>query len=466
MNTPHDIDVLSAFRDLLTLSTTSQKKTMLLSIRESLKHDYSDMKAKSDISFDDYVEVVRDFDPVSNFDDGIMAEIESLGLLKKSNKPQTQWLSLDDRDYCYTDNSKFKHSPKAISDFPAIFGLMNEVNKLDCTTKDADAALVLVYNTNSAGINWHDDGEQLIDGNSSISAVTFGSSRNIQFCDHTSYPRLPQHTVQCGNHDIMVMKPGCQERLVHRVCRDGVSNEPGRRIVISFRKLVPKNDDSVTSHDLFGVTSDGGTDDDTPVRHVSKVTIIAGDSHTVGLDHVKLGRKGKRNVVNLSERGAHIADVKKQLEKFYMSHEHAGGNVIVEKIFICVGTNDIRHCEEKGTRSMKVPLLYLAEQIKLMFPDAAVWFQSLLPLPWQNKFTYKNVEQFNQVIYEVCRQSQSYYLNVFQDFLVYNPYYGFSYRYEPLFVNYKNIHLNRTGLSILARRYINLIHNNFNPLGY
>ena len=265
----------------------------------------------------------------------------------------------------------------------------------------------------------------------------------------------------------MVMKPGCQKRLVHRVCRNGSSDEnnSGRRIVISFRKLSSDENDPEISVNLNKSTA-ADYEENSFQGPATKVTVIAGDSHTVGLNADKLGRKGKKTVVNLSESGAKIGDVQKSLEKFCMSDEHANGKLVVEKVFISVGTNDIRNCLEKGTRSLNSPLLYLAEQVKLMFPDAVVWFQNMIPLPWQNKYTYSNVEEFNKIIMEVCRHAQTFYLDIFNEFLVYNPYYGFSYRHEDLFIHSKNIHLNRLGLSILARRYINLIHSSFNPLGY
>ena len=148
-----------------------------------------------------------------------------------------------------------------------------------------------------ASINWHDDGEKLIDGNSSISAVTLGSTRDIQFCNHTSYPRLPQHTVSCGNLDVMVMKPGCQERLVHRVCRNSSSDEDnsGRRIVISFRKLsADDNDPKISVNFNKSTAADHG--ENCFQGPATKVTVIAGDSHTVGLNADKLGRKGKRRL--------------------------------------------------------------------------------------------------------------------------------------------------------------------------
>ena len=463
-------DFPPAFREMLEKSSPSQKRAMIIALQNSLKEDYIN-QSKSNIDFSEYIEVVNDFLPPNYFDEGITAEVESLGLFnKKSSKPQTQWLSNDNRAYCFSDNSRNSHPSKDILQYPNICKLMEMVNGVESTTQNADAALIIVYNKDQAGIDFHDDGESLIDGSSSISTVTFGSARDVQFCDHTLYPRLPQHSVNCGNHNLMIMKPGCQQRLVHRVCQGKTNGEEDeRRFVISFRKLSPPDSSPDTDPEIsFGVSSPAAKQQKSSPspRSTPRVTLIFGDSHTIGLDESKLGRKGRKRVVNMSQPGAHIGDVRKQIESFYLSEEHASGNVIVEKVFVSVGTNDIRDCRENGTRVLKAPLLYLAEQLKLLYPEAVVWFQNLVPLPWQHKFTFRNVQEFNKIIYEVCKHTQMYFLDIFNDFLVFNPRYNSLRRRESLFVDSKNIHLNKFGLSRLARRYINLIHNSFNPLGF
>ena len=133
---------------------------------------------------------------------------------------------------------------KDIRKFQGICKLMDKVNKEPSTTQNADSALVKVYNTKNAGIDFHDDGEKLIDSKSSISAVSFGTSRTIEFCRRVKWPRSPELSLKVENHDLMVMKPGCQEHLVHRVCPGTQSN--GWRVLISLRKLSPLGDDNLS----------------------------------------------------------------------------------------------------------------------------------------------------------------------------------------------------------------------------
>lgn len=183
-----------------------------------------------------------------------------------------------------------------------------------------------------------------------------------------------------------------------------------------------------------------------------------GDSISAGLDEVKLGRKGRQLVKNLSSGGVTISDVSKQLDDFYVSNN----NHPVDKIFICVGANDIRYCHDKGVKHLKSPLNDLAKQINLLFPDAKVWFQSIIPFPIQHRFTINNILSFNDLLYEVCMVNHMYYIDCVESFLGPD-----GFRSEYLFHNIYNIHPNNRGLSILARIYLRLIHSRkFNPLGY
>ena len=353
---------------------------------------------------------------------------------------------------------------------------MELVNMNSKTTNDANSALVIVYNNNRAGIDFHDDGESLIDGNSSTATVTFGSSRTIEFCDHTLRPRIPLHSIVCDNRDMLIMKTGCQKALVHRVCKgnnlsDSQSNE--FRVVISFRKITGDNvaqenlEDSQISVNLDPPNAAILPSLVTPQHTPKKITVVAGDSFTAGLDANRLGRNGRKTVVNISRGGASVGDVEKQFDTFYMSLPDTDNTPVVEKVIVCVGTNDIRNCRENGVRHLKRPLITLIEKIKLLFPDSNIWFQSLIPLPVQNQFTIANVEQFNSLLFEVCSYMKIYFLNIFHIFLKYDRERRGLFRSEFYYVNNKNIHLNKFGLGLLARAYIRVIHSNrFNPLGY
>ena len=457
------------FFKLINSCNLDVKKAMLVALSNSVNNDIKNL-SNTCINFDQYVVHKKQFLPDNHFDAEVFADVTELGLFKKSNKPLTQWLSLDSRDYCFSDNPRLKHPAKDITKYQGICKLMDLVNKESSTTQNADAALVLVYNNNNAGIGFHNDGEKLIDTNSSISTVSFGSSRSIEFCGRGKWPRIAEHSIEVCNHDLMVMKPGCQEHLVHKVCPGSTGQQPDDwRVVISFRKLSPiANEDSVADPDVSFdkiTPPEKKEEEKEKVQPPVRVSLIAGDSFTAGLDAERLGRKKRANVINLSKGGATIQGVINQLNEFYTSNGNE--NVIVNKVFICVGANDIKNCRDDGIRHLKSPLVHLSKQVRLLFPDADVWFQNLMPLPLQHEFSIRNVQEYNKLVYEVCSFTKSYFLDIFEKFLSLDYRTGNYYRCESLFVNTSNVHPNKRGLGVLAKSYLRLIHSNrFNPLGY
>ena len=268
----------------------------------------------------------------------------------------------------------------------------------------------------------------------------------------------------------MIMKPSCQNHLLHRVSQGVAGQKTGAwRIVISFRKTTP-NLDITTDPEISFDNQDKALKDDSTKSPLldfkapnKKTCLIVGDSFSAALDPEKLGRFGKKPVINLSKSGAKIDDVIDQLDNYFISNK----KVTVDKVFVCVGTNDIRHCGENGVRHLKSPLVQLSQKISVLFPDAKVWFQSLIPLPLQHEHSVDNVEQFNGLLYEVCTFTKAYFNDVFEKFLEYDYYSDSFYRKDSLFIRCPNIHLNKRGLVILAKHYLKLIHSNrFNPLGY
>ena len=457
------------FFTLLENCTPIQKKEMLIVIRNSLSSD-SKSNSSENIDFTQYVEHSSNFVPDNFLEDALMAEVSDMGLLKKSGKPLTQWLSSDERPYYFSDKTHLKHDAKNIHDYPTVCQLMDLVNQDTRTTQNANSALVIVYNDNGDAINFHDDNEELIDSKSSISTVSFGSTRKVEFCSHSLRPRRCQYSVDCSNHDLMIMKPGCQNRLLHRVCKGNTPlTTDNIRVVISFRRLVtdsPERADPEVPVDDQSTDSNSSTVSAATPTPAKKVTIVAGDSFIVGLDVERLGRKGKKSVVNLAKGGATISDVENQLETYFMSAD-VGSAPDVEKVILCVGTNDIRNCKENGIRHLKQPLISLVELIKTLFPNSKIWFQSIVPLLIQNQFSVKNVKDYNSLLFEVCSYTKIYFLNVFGAFLQYNRNKKGWFRNEFYFVNFNNIHLNKIGLGMLARSYIRLIHSDqFNPLGF
>ena len=191
---------------------------------------------------------------------------------------------------------------------------------------------------------------------------------------------------------------------------------------------------------------------------VKRCTLIAGDSFVARLDSARLG-KGKNTVCNISKRGAKISQVEQSIDNFYLINSEA----TVEKVFLCAATNDICNCYHNGVKHLKSPLVQLVKKVKLLFPEASIYFQSLIPLPVRNQTTIINIMDTNNMIFDICKKDHIYFLNVFWAFLCRN-----GYRSKSLFPdNLNDIHPNKVGVGTLTRFYIERIHSKrFNPLGY
>ena len=446
----------TSFIDLLKSCTFPQKKAMLVHLSNEIKSEAKCTPHVS-INYSQYVDHAENFVPKENFDEEILADVTSLGLIKKTGKVVTQWLSMDSREYCFSESQRQKHKPKPINDYPGIKNLLDRVNADPRTTQNLNAALISVYNSKNSALSFHHDGEHLMDSNASIAVVSFGATRTMEFCHQGPRPHIAEHTFKVCNHDLVIMKPGCQQALLHCIRSDDPSDANDveeLRFSISFRKVVPDTEeDPEVSFDINSQHQISGSR--SPATQ--KINIVVGDSISAGLNEDKLGRKGRQLVKNLSSGGATIRDVCKQLDNFYVSN-----NVPVSKIFVCVGANDIRNCREKGVRHLKSPLNDLAKQIRLQFPSANVWFQSIIPFPMQHHFTIQNILEFNDLLYETCMINNMYYIDCVEPFLGPD-----GFRSEYLFHNRDNIHPNNRGLSVLAKIYLRLIHSRkFNPLGY
>ena len=130
-----------------------------------------------------------------------------------------------------------------------------------------------------------------------------------------------------------------------------------------------------------------------------KMTVLlAGDSYFERLDVDKLG-KGKQSVCKVAKGSRKINGVLKSLEDFSTNNP----NLDVVKLFMCVGTNDIRNCRERGVLHLKTQLQSFFTKAKELFPNAKVYVQSLLPIPSNgNRFSDRIVLAMNRLIFNLC----------------------------------------------------------------
>ena len=414
---------------------------------------------------DDISEYVGHVDNPGINDDlanGILTELQSLSFKSsKLDKVKTLWLSPLSDSYNYAD---VINDPKPINAFPNICHLMSIVNQHPSTSSDADACLVSYFPSSKAGLALHKDDEDLISQSSSICTVSFGAPRTLQFVrdgklkngrkDLTSDLSLP-----ATDRSMNVMKPGAQAVMKHRVPKGNhIRGGSNIRYSLSFRKIAVQTEEEVIVESVDPPKSDPPKPDTR--KHV---ILVAGDSFPARLDAKRLC-KGKKIVVNIAKGGSKIDKVKKSVEDYIDENP----SVVVTKLFISIGTNDIRHCQN-GISHLKNTICDFMRFVKTILPSTTIYFQSLLPIhPNGCSYTEINVIAMNNLIYSLCSRFKLYFIDVFNSFLnVYGT------RNEKLFPEYDevkglhDIHPNKRGMGVLARTYIYLIHSRwFNPLGY
>ena len=405
---------------------------------------------------------------------GLLNELSSLKLRSrgyngKPAKVKTQWLSPNSLPYSY---GNIVNKPKPMTDFPNIGKLMELVNSHPSTSGDMSSCLVSCMSTPRSSLNYHADNEELIAQDSDICTFSIGPARSLDFIPASgnigrkSTPPPPEFSVPAGNHSLNIMHPGCQQNFLHRV---PPGTETGTRFSLSFRRIVLP---STSSRDLandFGnptppVPDHNTQDHKTPrTKHVKKVTLLAGDSYFARLDKNKLS-KGKEEVFNIAKGGRKISQVLQDIECFV----HDNPDLEVKTLFLSVGTNDIRNCQQ-GIDHLRPVLTYFMKSVKSLFPSARIFIQSLLPIPANgNPKAEKNVISINCLIYNLCSRYKLFFIDVFSSFL--NKYGNRNLNLFPAFDNEKkmwDIHPNNKGMGVLARHYIFLIHSRwFNPMGY
>ena len=469
-----EADFPPAFYDLLSTWNTfslDQRNAMLMSLKNNTQSytssDVTDspkhqQPATSD-DVDKFVKYIPDFIDDSELCNSLLSDLKKLKVIpgpRNKIKRKSVWLNTNLKPYTF---SNITHKAQQLHDYPAISKLMGLTNDCAETTGDADACLVTCYSSSSAALSIHSDNEeQDIDQKSSINNISIGATRKLEFYNNYDNKKaLASFEVTDGSLSIML--PGCQQILRHRICKGkhikGASNI---RFSLSFRKTASDDTpsdtkDHISSSPISKSTSSLPADIPKPNKPKPNVVLMAGDSFFERLKADKLGKR-KKKVINIGKGGSKISQTENSIIRFH--RENLDYNV--DKVFLSVGTNDIRQCFDNGVKHLKPALNKLMKTTKRLFPSAKIFVQSLIPLPLRNSYTSSNVLSFNTLLYDMCVKNRIFYVNVFHSFLdskgcKRNPY---------LFpTEESNCHPNPRGMGVLAKIYIFLIHSRrFNPL--
>lgn len=412
----------------------------------------------------------------------LLKELKSLNLEEKAttsgapDKVQTQWI---------LKNPELNNlpSPRALNEFPAIGKLCDLINQFESTKGTMNGCLVNLYPTGAANLSPHSDNESYVDQESSICTLSLSSkSRNIQILPKKHSDNRPLKTYLLENGSLFIMQPGSQYCTRHRVLGHRSNNEDdAQRFSISFRNILPSSATNEWPHNRKSNATThmqpkpqpldlslSQTLDEQLTQFVNQsqssteyspdTTIILGDSISRDLHSDRLaGNSKKRQVINLSDGGAKISDASKTLDDFYTNgsekHPHTE-STSVKTVIICLGTNDIRHCQGK-VNHLFFPFSQLIDKIRSYYPNAVIYLQSLLPQKIAHKHVVDNVLNFLHVLQDLCNSKHVYYIDVFDKFLNSNEYPNTSL-FKP-----DGIHPNYYGRKILAREFINRIRGKF-----
>ena len=396
---------------------------------------------------EDFVTLEKGLAMDSTLYGSVFADIASLQLKAKGNSPVTKWLTLTDQSYAWQSSNGHTtvKSPVDMMNSKSIYDLMLQLNEQ--YKIEMNSCLVSYYPKGSVYARLHDDAEDWLDQSQPICGVSFGATRTIEFLHQGKHGRCnADYSISPEDGSLYIMLPGCQHYFRHRVKVD--HKQPAGRYCLSFRKMKPADSSSPVakptlsspvkqiisqieggiwpgsvSDSVTTVTTSPGCSVGVPPSHKSKefanppkrkkTTVMFGTSITLGIDHIKLGKlPDNRKFINISENGAKIRDIIKNLVEF---HDNEAADD-VEKIIFSLGTNDIKY-SVRGVRHLKRYLIDLVVKAKSLFPGAIILFQSCLPIRNLYWYTVPNVHAFNKMIRDLCYDYNCVYINCFRDFL-------------------------------------------------
>ena len=470
MGTPTDVlGVLGAFLDPLSLESLFKCQKLLNEKISAAKTIQRERASQADIN--NYVSFTEGFVNPSSDDvlfAGLLAEVDSLGFKgdSGSDKPVNRWLNSDGEAYPWGPKSgpKTVNAPIDISGYPCITQLMQKIN--DREKCDLNSCLVTYYKNGKSEVRLHHDKEEGMDPLSPICVFTIGAERTVEFLPgHGISSDDPLLSLSLKEGSLYCMLPGCQDFFKHRV--PSVKGCHASLVNISFRKklpsphtltlnLPPPLKDAVTS---FSASDDPVTETRKIVSFNSatkpaagnigkRVTVLFGTSMTTGL------LTGNDRFINVSKSGAKIDDMPGMMENF-----HSNQTCTVEKVILSVGTNDIKHYStlrykphpshnhEKASKAMvkfRQPMVELIKKAQCLFPGAAIFVQSVIPMKNRSWYTVGNVHGFNSVLQDICTAYNCHYIDCFSRFLDGN---GCDIN-RHLFRDW--LHLNRWGKNILS----------------
>ncbi len=505
------LNVLNAFFDSMSLSGLYKCKSVL---EDKIK--LAKVKHKSEVkhaNISDYVQLHNNYIPTDKINgklfSAVQAEVESFDLCSKSgSKTVAKWLSADSEAYSWTSSSgkKFVNKPTDISNCPAISELMEKINSEHHV--EMNSCLVTCFKDGTSGIRLHCDDEDEIDQESPICVFTIGEERKVEFLSaYQNASEAPLLSITPKEGSLYLMNPGCQSLFRHRV--PSMKTSSGVRYSLSFRRKLSSEptttvkleldspvksimskfnkscrSDSVAftkgspSVQTVGMPQPASVS--SPPQHIQQpttnrrtTTVLFGTSITTRINGDNISSKG-HPFINVSRSGATMETINDMVQDF---HDTNPASNDVEKVILSFGTNDIareRHGvynpqgltkhqlysrAHSGVKKFRQQAADIVKKVKALYPGVIVVIQCVLPMQNRYWYTTTNVLAFNDMLRDIARSYNCYYIDCFDRFLSRDK------RDFNKGLYYDSLHLNKWGLNLLCKSLKYVTCNNSNMFG-
>ncbi len=506
------LNVLNAFFDSMSLSGLYKCKSVLEDKIKHAKDEHKSEVKRANIS--DYVQMHNNFIPTDK-DSGILfsavlAEVLSFDLCSKSgSKTVAKWLSSDKEPYSWSSSSgkKFVNTASDISKYPAISELMEKINSEHHVKMNS--CLVTCFKDGTSGIRLHCDDEDEIDQESPICVFTIGEERKVEFLSaYQTASETPLLAITPKEGSLYLMQPGCQSFFRHRV--PSMRSSTGVRYSLSFRRKLSPEPTTTTgkleldspvksimsklnkscrsepvaftrgssSVQTVGTPQPASTKSAPPALNQQptkrrRTTVLFGTSITTRLNSNSISSKG-HPFINVSRSGATMTTISDMVQDF---HDTNPASSDVEKVILSFGTNDIareRHGvynpqgftkqqlysrADSGVKKFRQQAADIVKKVKSLFPGAVVIIQCVLPMQDRYWYTTTNVIAFNNMLKDIARSYNCYYIDCFDRFLSRDK------RDFNKELYYDWLHLNKWGLNLLSKSLKYVTGTNSNMFG-
>ena len=336
------MEVPPVFLDLISKCSLDEKKSMLEFLIKDIQNTNTTPKEQQGNinpikAFDSLVNKYNSLIKDEVFLKDVRDELDSLNLqFPQSSKSKSMWFTAKDGFYYHDGKNLSGHE---LEKYPALSKLRQIVSSHHGVKQELDFCNVICLSNNKKSVRLHADNESYLDQSCPIATVTIGTTRKVEFVPFGSNHQRSVVSLEAEHNSLYVMNAGCQSILQHRVIPRNLKETGDQvRYSISFRKFRSDQSQEACGSSIAASIPLYSSVLKTPPK--VPTSLIVGDSFAARFDANRLS-KGTKNVINIAKSGYKIPDAIESLDMFYK--DHANKEIIIDQVFISIGTNDIRH---------------------------------------------------------------------------------------------------------------------------